>query len=205
MMRRCWLALSTFMLAVVAMGAGAARADGNHRGAVRLLTTVPIPNTKTNPNHLVSFDISFLDAKTQLYYLADRSNKSVDVVDAKRNVSVKQIQKGTFAGPSTGNDTAGPNGVVVSGHLLFVTDAPSKVVSIDLRDDSIIDTFSTGKTAFRADEIAYDPEDGLVLAVNNADTPPFATLISVNKKTGKFIKGTRITFDAATNRADQPV
>ncbi len=133
MMRRCWLALSA-IVAAVAFVAGSARAhEGRERkggrGAVKLLTTIPIPNTKDNPNHLGSFDISFLDAGTQLYYLADRSDKAVDVVDAKRNVFVKQINKGGFKGFAGSNDTAGPNGVVVSGHWLFVTDAPSRVVT----------------------------------------------------------------------------
>ena len=206
MMRRCWLALSPLMLAVVAIGAGAARADGNHRGAVRLLTTVPIPNTAKNPNHLASFDISFIDPATQLYYLADRSDKAVDVVDAKRNVFVKQINKGGFAGPSTSNDTAGPNGVVVSGHWLFVTDANSRVVTIDLRTDKIVSEASTGGApGLRADELAYDPADGLLLPVNNADTPPFATLIKVNKDTSKLTVLKRITFTTATNGAEQPV
>jgi sugar lactone lactonase YvrE len=46
--------------------------------------------------------------------------------------------------------------------------------------------------------------------VNNADDPPFATLIKVNKSTGKLTLGARITFDAAhgvdaTNGAEQPV
>lgn len=206
MMRRCCLALSPFVLALVAIGAGSARADGNGGGAVKLLTTVPIPNTATNPNHLTSFDISFLDADTQLYYLADRSDKAVDVVDAKRNVFVKQINKGGFAGPSTSNDTAGPNGVVVSGHWLFVTDANSRVVTIDLRTDKIVsETHTGGAPGLRADELAYDPDDGLLLPVNNADSPPFATLIKVNKQTGQLTVLKRITFDHATNGAEQPV
>jgi len=123
MMRRCWFTLSAFVLAVAAIAAGAARADdGRRSGAVRLLTTVPIPS----PNHLVVFDISFVDPATQLFYLADRSDKAVDVVDAKRNVFVKQI-KANFTGFTGSNDTSGPNGVVVSGHWLFVTDANSVV------------------------------------------------------------------------------
>jgi len=206
MMRRCWLALST-IVAAVAIVAGSARAHEGRRGAVRLLTTIPLPNTADNPNKpLASFDISFLDARTQLYYLADRANKAIDVIDAaKRNVFVKQIQKGNFAGPSTSNDTAGPNGVVVSGHFLFVTDAPSRVVTIDLRTDKIVSDVKTGDTKFRADELAYDPEDGLLLPVNNADDPPFATLIKVDKQTGKLTVGKRITFTNATNGAEQPV
>lgn len=205
MMRRFWLALSTLMLAV-AIGAGAARAEEGRRGAVKLLTTVPVPNTATNPNHLVSFDISFIDPETQLYYLADRSDKAVDVVDAKRNVFVKQINKGGFAGFAGSNDTAGPNGVVVSGHWLFVTDANSRVVTIDLRTDKIVSETSTGGApGLRADELAYDPDDGLLLPVNNADSPPFATLIQVDKQTGHLKVLKRITFTNATNGAEQPV
>ena len=217
MMRRCWLALSA-IVAAVAFVAGSARAhEGRERkggrGAVKLLTTIPIPNTKDNPNHLGSFDISFLDAGTQLYYLADRSDKAVDVVDAKRNVFVKQINKGGFKGFAGSNDTAGPNGVVVSGHWLFVTDAPSRVVTIDLRTDKIVSETSTGGAeGLRADELAYDPDDGLLLTVNNADSPPFATLIKVDKGTGQLTVLKRITFDKAhgapfdaTNGAEQPV
>jgi hypothetical protein len=62
----------------------------------------------------------------------------------------------------------------------------------------------------RADELAYDPTHGLLLVVNNADTPPFATLISVNTTNGHLTVGSRLTFDAAhgvdaQNGAEQPV
>ena len=60
------------------------------------------------------------------------------------------------------------------------------------------------------DELAYDRRDGILLVVNNADDPPFATLITVNKQNGHLTVGPRITFDAAhgvdaTNGAEQPV
>jgi hypothetical protein len=96
---------------------------------------------------------------------------------------------------------------VVAGHWLFVTDAPSKVWSFDLRTDAPVDVIQTDPASpARADELAYDPQDGIVLAVNNADTPPFATLIKVDKATGQFIPPTvRVTFADATNGAEQPV
>jgi len=202
MMRTCWFTRSLMVFALAAAGAGAARADDGRRGgAVRLLTTVPIPS----PNHLVVFDISFVDPATQLYYLADRSDQAIDVVDAKRNVFVKQI-RANFKGYTGNNDTSGPNGVVVSGHFLFVTDANSRVVTIDLRTDKVVSEASTGGApGLRADELAYDPEDGLLLPVNNADSPPFATLIKVDKSTGKLTVLTRITLTNATNGAEQPV
>jgi hypothetical protein len=95
---------------------------------------------------------------------------------------------------------------VVSGHFLFVTDANSRIVSIDLRTDTVVSEVSTGGApGLRADELAYDPQDGLLLPVNNADSPPFATLIKVDKKTGKLTVLSRITFTDATNGAEQPV
>src|SRR6266850_5451481 len=169
-------------------------------GAVKLLATVPVPGVQ-----MKAFDISWVDADTQLYYLADRSNAAIDVVDAKRNAFVRQIHGG-FKGFTGNNDTSGPNGVVVAGHFLFVTDANSRVVSIDLRTDTVISDVSTGGApGLRADELAYDPEDGLLLPVNNADEPPFATLIKVDKQSGKLTVGKRITFANATNGAEQPV
>jgi hypothetical protein len=189
------------------LGAGVALADdhggdsGRAGGAVKLLTTIPVPGTVP----MASFDISWVDPDTQRYYLGDRSNQAVDVVNTKTNKFVKQITGG-FHGFSGNNDTSGPNGVVTSGKWLFVTDAPSRVVSIDLTNDSIVSEVNTGgDPGLRADELAYDPEDGLLLAVNNADSPPFATLIKVDANTGKLTLGTKITFSTATNGAEQPV
>ena len=151
-------------------------------GAVRLLSTVPIPATKANTTagKMYVFDISFVDQTTQTYYLADRSNAVVDVVAA-------------FP-------------------WLFVTDANSRVVTIDMRNGKTVGDVSTGgATGLRADELAYDPKDGLLFAVNKADTPPFATLINVNKATSALTVAKRVTFDTihtgvdATNGAEQPV
>ncbi len=187
------------------------------RGAVRLLKTVAIPGTAANTTNgkLYSFDISFVDQSTQTYYLADRSNVVVDVVDAKTGTLVKQISGG-FKGVAVVNGVvvngqSGPNGVVAAFPWLFVTDAASRVVSIDLRTDTVVSSVSTGGADnFRADELAYDPEDGLLLVINPNDTPPFGTLITVNKANGQLTVGKRITFDAAhgvdaTDGAEQPV
>ena len=222
MMRKRYVALSLLLGAMVPLlllGVGSVRADednGSNGGAVRFLRSVPVPGSAFNPSgKMFVFDISWVDQATQLYYLADRSNAVIDVVDTKTDTFVKQIAGG-FKGFTGNNDTSGPNGVVVIGRpghqFLIVTDAPSRVVSINLQTDTIVNEVSTGGAdGFRADELAYDPVDNLLLPVNNADDKPFATLIKVNPQTGvltqpKNIEGVdRITFTDATNGAEQPV
>jgi len=80
--------------------------------AVRLLATVPIPPTagNTTAKGLYSFDISWVDEASRTYYLADRSNKVVDIVDTTSNILITQLTGG-FAGFTGSNDTSGPNGV----------------------------------------------------------------------------------------------
>jgi len=204
MIRKCSVAVRLLLVVIISvlMSSAAAGADehGRNRGPITLVATVPIPGSP-----LLAYDISWVDPATQLYYLADRSNAVIDVIDARRDSFVRQIQGG-FKGFTGSNDTSGPNGVVVAGHGLFVTDAPSGVVTIDLRTDTIVgEVFTKGAADLRADELADDPQDGLLLVVNNADSPPFATLIQVDTHTGHLTLGSQIAFPQATNGAEQPV
>src|SRR5260370_9675910 len=207
-------AVAILEAAMLATNASEREGEGKD-GPVRLLRTVPIPGTPANTTagKMYVFDISFVDQTTQTYYLADRSNAVVDVVDARTNELVSQLSATpAFKGFTGNNATSGPNGVVATFPWLFVTDANSRVVTIDLRNGKTVGDVSTrGAPGLRADEMAYDPKDGLLLAVNNADTPPFATLINVNKVTGALTVVKRVTFDKmhtgvdATNGAEQPV
>ena len=207
------LAASTLfgVLSLAPSGAALGDEDERNEAAVKLLTTIPYP---ADLQALHAFDISWVDADTQLYYLGDRSNASVDVFDVKHNRFVKTIKagfKGVVFNPNNtaNNDKSGPNGVVVSGRWLFVTDAPSRVVAIDLTTDAKVSEVSTGGAPdLRADELAFDARDGLILAVNNADDTPFATLIRADNGHLSVVK--KILFDAAhgvdaTNGAEQPV
>jgi hypothetical protein len=193
------------------------------RGAVRLLKTIPIPGTALNPTggKLYSYDISWVDQKTRTYYLADRSNLAVDIIDTKTGKLVAQLQGG-FAGVRPGAGTSGPNGVTTGGHCLFVTDAPSRVVSFNT--STFPPTFVSAVTTAtadltRADELAFDPKDNVILAINNADTPPFGTFIKVNPSTCALTQPAlappgvattdRLLFNAANgadaqNGAEQP-
>jgi hypothetical protein len=221
------LALAITLAAVLLPGGNIARGANNEgkadRGAVRLFTTVPIPGTTANTTggKLYVFDISWVDQESHTYYLADRSNAVVDVVDTHTNKLVLQLTGG-FKGFTGNNGTSGPNGVTTGGHCLFVTDAPSRVVSFDTSTfpPKMVSAVSTASGDLnRADELAYDAKDGVILAINNADTPPFGTFIDVNPRTCALIQPTapppgvtapdRLLFDVAggvdaTNGAEQP-
>jgi hypothetical protein len=220
-----YVVASVLAVAPVLVAGSAGAADSKRvktEPAVRLLSSVPIPISASNTGTgTFSFDISFVDQSDGTYYLADRNNKAVDALFAES--IVKQIVPSSghapFAGispPAFSTATAGPNGVVAAFPWLFVTDAPSRVLSFDLRQNppltvGDITTLAGEKT--RADELAYDPKDGLILAINNASTPPFGTLISVNQTTGALAVVKNIFFDTATghsgvdaqNGAEQPV
>jgi hypothetical protein len=64
--------------------------------AIRLLKVFPVPVTAANTTAggMYSFDISWVDQERQLYFLADRSNKVVDVVNAKTATFLKLYPAG---------------------------------------------------------------------------------------------------------------
>jgi hypothetical protein len=148
---------------------------------------------------LQAFDIGLVDQENGRYYLADRTNKSLDVYDVISGKMVARI--GGFAGQRATNDESGPDGVVVVGRQAWVGDGDSTVKIVDLKAERIANVISTGGRA-RSDENAYDPVDHVFIGVNNADNPPFAILISTN--TNHKIIG-KVVFNSATDGAEQPV
>src|SRR5262249_54792353 len=109
------------------------------------------------------------------------------------------------------------NGVTVAPNIpcILATDTAvgggGRVVSINYQKSFTAlagDVNVGGK--FRGDELAFDPKDNLLMVVNNADTPPFFTLISVDPSSCALtIKTTTMLTPAngvnATNGAEQPV
>jgi hypothetical protein len=198
--------------AVLLAGTGAWAASPEKKGPVRLLKTIPVPVAPTNTTGgLYGYDISWVDQSNQTYYLGDRSNQAVDVVDASTGTFTTQITASPpFAGATGNNSTSGPNGVTTdgTGTCLFAGDTGSmagttfgRVVSFTIPSGTQVSSVSTGGM-FRADEMSYDPKDKLLFVVNNADTPPFGTLISVG--TGCTLTvGAQIVYGFATNGAEQ--
>ena len=162
---------------------------------MRLIGTIAVPGET-----LDSFDISFVDQKTHRYYLADRSNKSVDIFDTLTSTFVGRVAG--LNGFTGANNNAGPNGVttVKNGTEVWAGDANSTVKVIDLKKMAVVDSIATGGGATRADEVAEDPKDGVFIVANDAEKPPFVTLIST--KPGHKIIG-KIPFPEATDGIEQ--
>src|SRR6266436_1693597 len=93
------LAAVAVALALSPVGNATWAKEGKSDRAVRLLTTIKIPPTMVNntAGGLYSFDISWIDQASRTYYLADRSNFAVDVVDTTSNRLITQLT-GEFAG-----------------------------------------------------------------------------------------------------------
>ena len=180
--------IATLLLLSAAVGVSAFAGAAN-AAELRQIGTISIPGEPLN-----SFDISFIDQATGMYYLADRSNKGIDIVDTKKGIYVGRVAG--MVGPimkkdgtCCNNDASGPNGVVIAGKEAWVGDGDSTVKVIDLKTMKITDTIKTGGKS-RADELGYDPKDGVIAIANNADEPPFLTFISTkpgHKIIGKLV------------------
>jgi hypothetical protein len=158
---------------------------------------------------LGAFDISFVDPKLNLYVLADRTNGSVDLFNAQDATFIGRIPG--FAGVVStngvvNNNLSGPDGVTVVGNTeIWAGDGDSTVKVIDIATNNIVDTISTGGK-FRCDEMAWDSADHILAVANNADTPPFVTLINTDTRTivQKIVFDGTGTTPNATNGLEQP-
>ena len=145
------------------------------------LTAIVIPG-----HGLRSFDISFVNEGRGEYYLGDRSNSGIDVIDTsslkwKRTIGgfVGIVLNGSGA---VDNNHSGPDGVASHGRWLYGGDGNStlRVYDLDARPDlAFKQALSTGGTT-RVDEMALTTDGLKLVAANNAEDPPFATLFNAN-------------------------
>src|SRR6266849_6931135 len=226
--------LAAAVAAVPLLLGSAVWTEGNAQNspALKLINTIPINGTAAAPTtKLYSFDISYVDPTPfpghpgGLYYLADRSNKALDVIDVATDTLFGQIGgsgagQANFKGfapcvPAAGaNDCAGPDGVAAAFPCIFAGDGDSRLLSFAAPAYSTVVTALNTGGQFRVDEMAVAPAGaaatGFVLAANNADTPAFATLVTYNKTTCGLSNPIKITLDVlpsgdkVTNGAEQP-
>lgn len=178
------------------------------------------PSTYKTP---AGFDISWVDPQTQTYYLADHTNNGVDAINAATDTFEGIIGQGDFSGNGSGlqacgpHGTGGPNGVLVLrvggvtqlwvGDGVTSTQPTSSVKVFDLTSPSTATapvSISTNGTC-RADELAYDPVDHMVVIANDADTPPFLSLISVHANPANDTVLAKIPFSNAIDGIEQSV
>jgi len=157
-----------------------------------------------SPSARWSVDISWFDVETQKLYLADRNNSGVDVFDTVKETAVGLA--GGFVGiqptSATVANNSGPNGILVvnngnihqlwsgdgvqcSGTTTVTCTGTSNVLVHQLDQHGIPTSNSPFATVDvggqrRADELAYDPDDQLILIANDDDLDLFVTFISVS-------------------------
>ena len=154
-----------------------------------LVTNIAVPNA-TNPPF--TFDVSYADHGR--YFLADRNNKAVDVVDTSTNKLIEQIPGG-FLGIGASLDTSGPNGLVglPGTTTLYVGDVNS-VKIIDTSSQALVKTIPLNTGGTRVDGGCFDSDDHLVAITSPAETPPYTTFINTDTQS---IVG-RLTFTGSS-------
>src|SRR6202043_2368035 len=148
----------------------------------RCLTAVQIPG-----NPLRSFDISWVNPDRAEYYLGDRSNAGIDIIDTQHNTFKRRLGGFTGvvlnrAGTAVNNNLSGPDGVTSHGRWLYAGDGNSTLKVFDLNAptaSALKQTISTGGTT-RVDEMALTTDGRSLLVANNAEDPPFGTLFKAN-------------------------
>jgi hypothetical protein len=155
------------------------------------LTAIAITGNPGNPGKpLQSFDISFVNTDRGEYYLADRAQAGIDIISTGSLTYLRTI--GGFRGMQPNNITinnniSGPDGVTAHGKWLYAGDGDSTLKVMDLTipcasptcNEPIVASVPTGGST-RVDEMALTTDGTLLLAANNAEDPPFATLFQAN-------------------------
>jgi hypothetical protein len=173
------VSLATSALAQPCTGAGAPSTT-----ETKCLTAVQIPGKP-----LGAFDISWVNPNRSEYYLSDRSNAGIDVVSTATNTFLRRLPG--FVGIAFNADgtpdhgKSGPDGVTSHGAWVYAGDGDSTLKVFNLGSPpgptgyAPAQIISTGGMA-RVDEMALTPDGKLLVASNNADDPPFATLFVAN-------------------------
>src|ERR1700709_1161630 len=153
--------------------------NNNNSSSPHLVTNIAVPNSASPA---FSFDISYVDQGK--YFLADRNNKAVDVVDTSTNKLIAQIPGG-FAGNGATTTSSGPDGLIglPGTSTLYVGDVDS-VKILNTSTQTMTNTIPIATTGNRSDEGCFDPDDHLVAVANPGDTPPFLTFINTDTHAG---------------------
>jgi len=210
------MAIGAIAMLAMAVPAASQPTEGVGEEVFTLKKAIAVPGSP-----LVSFDISWVDPVLNggTYFLADRSNKAIEVVDPT-SLSIKQFVNPGFRGVDPrGNDFSGPDGVLTANDHkeLWVGDSPGKVWVLDSTNPSTVLKLQggapnpillknpvTGKPQeSRADELCYDPNDNLIMMASPAEntndanpklSAPYVSFISTKGPNAYTVVG-QLVFD----------
>jgi len=135
------------------------------------------------PGGVGALDILWVDQARGRMYLPDRGNGVVDIFDAVNDAFLDRIP-GFVGATGFGGLRGGPNGLVVTpDNILWAGDGNSLLQAVDLNlsPPRITHTITVGTPQDgRADEIAYDPFERIVLIANDVSKPPRVTFVSAD-------------------------
>jgi len=188
-----------FVIASIVLLAGAPAAFA--AGPYTQIGTIAVPGG------LSQFDIFWIDPATDLAYFADdgaaKGAGAVDVFDTHTDKFLYKIGLGSFIGLFDATHCCnGPTGVfpVTQQGVLWAGDGNSTIKVIDLERNEITAIINTGGKN-RADEMAYDPKDHLMI-IGNPSEPTVNFLTVLNTDTN-LVQGT-INYPNSTG-LEQPV
>lgn len=202
------------------LAAYAVYADGPEKLiSYKQIATITVPSGLAFPGG--GFDISWVDSTTGRYYLADRGNTlskppvppGVDVIDTKHPAFLYSIPLPNSGGTNgvvaihTGGDDPDDHEGLGS---LVVGGTDSNTYFIDLAHPLLTPlAVSTGGKK-RADELAYDSKDQIILIANPDEVAPghpFVTFISTANHTvlGKIVYDGASGDGPAATGIEQPV
>ncbi len=192
--------LASLMLSVSAI----AYADDAPPVSYKLMTTM-IP-----PAGYAGNDISWVDSANARYYLSASKSAATSTTHFPARVLVFDTEKNQLVNTIVGtgaNAIFGPAGVVAlpREHEVWIGDGDSTVKVISTDTNTVTHVIPTAGT-LRADELAYDPVDHLILIANDRDNPAFITFIS--QRTYSVVK--KLNYDGTsaplqTGGLEQPV
>ncbi len=164
--------MTSNMLAATVLASAVALAGTAQAQGLKQVGAIAIPGGPIN-----SFGVMYIDPGSGLGYLADKDNKAVDIIDTRTDTYVGRIAG--FTGSANGGASAGPNGIIAvnDGAELWVSDGDSTIKVIEPKSGKVIGTIATGGKK-RANAMAYDPKDHLVIVANPNDQPAFLSLVS---------------------------
>ncbi|MGH6768746.1 MAG: YncE family protein [Xanthobacteraceae bacterium] len=148
-----------------------------HAETYKQVAAIAIPGAP-----IADFAVLVIDQTTGLGYLADKDNRGVVVFDTRTDKYVSRITG--FVGKAKSGTLSGPNGLLVTkgGAELWASDGDSTIKVVDLKTGKITATITTGGKR-RANGMAFDPKNRIVIAVNSNDDPTFISLLSSESRT----------------------